>query len=76
MLRLARASSVGLRNSRGGGRSALLFSGEEAELWVDHVRREPVWRGAYADAGQLGAEQLVVLRYPLRLETEPLELGR
>src|SRR5205823_5992482 len=21
---------------------------EEAELWVDHVRREPIWRGAYA----------------------------
>src|SRR5204863_3850070 len=49
---------------------------EEAELWVDHVRREPVWRGAYADAGQVGAEQLVVLRYPLRLETEQLEVNQ
>lgn len=47
-----------------------------AELWVDERRREPLWRGAYADAGQLGAGQRVVLRYPLDEVTERLEVNQ
>jgi hypothetical protein len=49
---------------------------DDAELWVDGKRREPVWRGAYADAGQLGAGQVVALRYPLREFTEQVEVNR
>ena len=49
---------------------------EDAELWVDGARRDPVWRGAYADAGYLGAGQVAVLRYPLREVTERLEVNR
>jgi hypothetical protein len=46
---------------------------DEAELWVDDARREPVWRGSYADAGACGPGQVVVLRYPLRPRTEQAE---
>jgi hypothetical protein len=49
---------------------------DEAELWVDDVRREPVWRGSYADAGACGPGQVVVLRYPLRARTENVEASR
>jgi hypothetical protein len=49
---------------------------EDAELWVDGARRDPVWRGAYADAGYLGAGQVAVLRYPLREVTERVEVNR
>jgi hypothetical protein len=49
---------------------------DEAELWVDDVRREPVWRGRYADAGLCGPGQVVVLRYPLRPRTEAVEASR
>jgi hypothetical protein len=48
---------------------------EEAELWVDDARREPVWRGRYADAGRLGPGQVVTLRYPLRARTEHVEVN-
>jgi hypothetical protein len=49
---------------------------EDAELWVDGTRRDPVWRGAYVDAGYLGAGQVAALRYPLREVTERLEVNR
>ncbi len=45
-----------------------------AELWVDGQRREPVWRGAYADAGILGPGQVAVLRYPLDEVGERIEV--
>jgi len=49
---------------------------DEAELWVDGARRDPLWRGAYADAGYLDAGQVVVLRYPLPIQTEQVEVNR
>jgi hypothetical protein len=49
---------------------------DEAELWVDQERRDPTWRGNYADVGQLGPGQVVVLRYPLRASTERVEVNR
>jgi len=41
---------------------------------VDGQRREPVWRGAYADAGILGPGQVAVLRYPLDEVGERIEV--
>src|SRR5262249_29533141 len=49
---------------------------DQAELWVDGVRREPLWRGAYVDAGALGPGQVVELRYPLAEAVEHLEGNR
>jgi hypothetical protein len=48
---------------------------DDAELWVDGERREPTWRGMYADAGWLGAEQVVTLRYPLRRRSEEVQIN-
>lgn len=49
---------------------------DRAELWVDGQQQEPVWRGAYADAGLLGPGQVVVLRYPLRTFSEQVVVNR
>jgi hypothetical protein len=49
---------------------------DQAALWVDGVRREPIWRGAYADAGSLGRGQVVALTYPLPTVSDHLEVNR
>ncbi len=49
---------------------------DEAELWIDGAREEPVWRGRYADAGPCAAGQVVVLRYPLRTTVERVAVNR
>jgi hypothetical protein len=49
---------------------------DDAELWVDDARREPTWRGAYADAGLLGPGQAAVLRYPLTGHAEQVVVNQ
>ncbi len=49
---------------------------DDLERAPDTQARDPVWRGAYADAGACDAGQVVVLRYPLRSVSEQVEVNR